>query len=129
MRSTARLRAVTISQAGGLVGMPSRGHRSAAIANASWAASSASSKSPRKPISAARRDPTAHGRPAPGSLPIHLRGSDLDRPTKPRRRDPASQLDRGIEIIGLEHEVAPNGFLPAHDWPAGSQSLTVLDTA
>ena len=35
MRSIARLRAVVTSQARGLAGMPSRGHRSAAIANAS----------------------------------------------------------------------------------------------
>jgi hypothetical protein len=33
----ARLRAVVVSQAPGLSGVPSRGQRSAAIANASWA--------------------------------------------------------------------------------------------
>ena len=54
MRSMARLRAVEISQAPGLAGTPSRGQRSAATANASCAASSARSKSPRKPIRAAR---------------------------------------------------------------------------
>jgi hypothetical protein len=43
----ARLRAVVISQLAGLEGTPSRGQRSAAIANASCAASSARSKSPR----------------------------------------------------------------------------------
>ena len=57
MRSMARLRAVVISQAPGLSGMPSRGQRSAAIAKASCAASSARSKSPRKPIRAARTWP------------------------------------------------------------------------
>jgi hypothetical protein len=36
-RSSARLRAVVTSQAPGFPGMPSRGHRSTAIANASWA--------------------------------------------------------------------------------------------
>jgi hypothetical protein len=35
MRSIARLRAVAISQAAGFAGVPSRGQRSAAIANAS----------------------------------------------------------------------------------------------
>jgi hypothetical protein len=35
IRSIARLRAVVISQARGLVGRPSRGQRSAALANAS----------------------------------------------------------------------------------------------
>ena len=57
MRSVARFRAVLISQARGWLGMPSRGHRSAAMANASCAASSARSKSPRKPIRAARTRP------------------------------------------------------------------------
>ena len=36
MRSIARLRAVVTSHARGLAGGPSRGQRSAAIANASW---------------------------------------------------------------------------------------------
>ncbi len=49
----ARLRAVARSQATGLAGVPSRGQRSAATANACWAASSALSKSPRKPTSEA----------------------------------------------------------------------------
>ena len=57
MRLMARFRAVVVSQAPGFCGTPSRGHRSAAMANASWAASSARSKSPRKPMSAARTRP------------------------------------------------------------------------
>ena len=57
IRSIARLRAVVTSHAPGLAGSPSRGQRSAAIANASCAASSARSKSPRKPIRAARTRP------------------------------------------------------------------------
>jgi hypothetical protein len=46
IRSIARLRAVVTIHAPGLAGTPSRGQRSAAIANASWTASSARSKSP-----------------------------------------------------------------------------------
>jgi hypothetical protein len=57
MRSIAWLRAVRTSQAAGLSGVPSTGHRCAAIANASCAASSATSKSPRKPISEASTRP------------------------------------------------------------------------
>jgi hypothetical protein len=57
MRLIARLRAVVISHALGFDGSPSRGQRSAAIAKASWVASSARSKSPRKPISAATTRP------------------------------------------------------------------------
>jgi hypothetical protein len=47
MRSIARWRAAVVSQAPGLAGVPVRGQRAAAIANASWVASSARSKSPR----------------------------------------------------------------------------------
>src|SRR5262245_34794864 len=50
MRSVAWFRAVVINQARGLRGTPSRGHRSAAMANASCAASSATSQATRKPI-------------------------------------------------------------------------------
>jgi len=57
MRSIARLRPVLTSQAYGLEGVPSTGQRCAAMTNASWAASSARSKSPRKPIRVARTRP------------------------------------------------------------------------
>src|SRR6266487_3505897 len=46
MRSIARLRAAVMIQAPGFRGLPSRGQRSSAVANASWTASSASSRSP-----------------------------------------------------------------------------------
>ena len=57
MRSMARRRAVVTNHATGSDGSPSTGQRSAAIAKASCAASSARSTSPRKPISAARTRP------------------------------------------------------------------------
>jgi hypothetical protein len=57
MWSMARLRAVVTSQPTGLAGSPSRGQRSAAMANASAAASSASSRSPSTPVSVARTRP------------------------------------------------------------------------
>lgn len=56
-RPVARLRPVATSQATGLCGDPSRRHRPAAIANASWAASSLRSVSSRKPTSDARTWP------------------------------------------------------------------------
>ena len=56
-RSIARFRAVIVSHAPGLGGVPSRGQRSAATAKASCAASSARSKSPRKPTRLARTRP------------------------------------------------------------------------
>jgi hypothetical protein len=58
MASIALKRPVEMSQARGLAGVPSRGHRSTAAANASCSASSASSKPPRRRMSVAntRRD-------------------------------------------------------------------------
>ena len=57
IRSIARLRAVVTSHAPGLAGTPDAGQRCAAIANASCAASSALSKSPRNPTSEASTRP------------------------------------------------------------------------
>ena len=57
IRSIARLRAVDVIQAPGLSGIPSRGQRSNAIANASCTASSARSKSPSTRMSVATARP------------------------------------------------------------------------
>ena len=62
------------SQARGLSGTPSRGQRSAAIANASCAASSARSKSPRKPIRVARTRPHSSRKTCSRVVPVHLEG-------------------------------------------------------
>src|SRR6266536_2304162 len=53
MRSMALRLAVVVSQAPGLGGTPSAGHRSTAVANASAAASSAMSRSPKRRVRAA----------------------------------------------------------------------------
>ena len=78
--------------------MPSRGQRSAAIANASCAASSARSKSPRKPISAARTRPHSSRKTAAGRCrsALHER-PHLDR-AGARRRDPRGDRDRVVEV-------------------------------
>ena len=102
MRSIARLRAVVTSQAPGFAGTPSRGQRSAATANASWAASSARSKSPRKPTSAASTRPHSSRKTCSTSaLPLHQR-PHLDRAAHARGRDPRGELDRRVEIVGLD---------------------------
>ena len=92
MRSTARLRAVVVSQARGWVGTPSRGQRSAAVAKASWAASSASSKLPRRPTRVARTRPhssrkTASSSAVPRSWDVSP--PSTPRPGAPRRHRPA----------------------------------------
>ena len=55
--SMARLRAAVVSQAPGRPGMPSRGQRCRAVANASWAHSSARSQSPVTRMSVATTRP------------------------------------------------------------------------
>ena len=57
IRSIALCRAVETNQLAGFVGVPATGHCSTATANASWSASSATSKSPRRRISVARIRP------------------------------------------------------------------------
>src|SRR5215213_4458935 len=132
--SIARRRAVAISQPTGLAGEAS-GHDTSASATASWAASSASPKSPVNRVSAAtiRADsirqtastPAAsircgrcsRARPSPLRSLVDLR--DLVAPGHPPdldlgpggRRDPLGPLDRLLFRGDVEQEVAPEQFL------------------
>src|SRR6185436_9085903 len=98
--------AVVINQARGFDGHPSRGHRSAAIVKASWAASSARSKSPRKPTSTATTLPQCSrktsSRVVGTRLPVGGDGPDLDRTAEAGGGDLRGDLDRGVEVVGLE---------------------------
>ncbi len=127
--SIARRRAVAISQPAGLAGEAS-GHDTSASATASWAASSASPKSPVNRVSAAtiRADsirqtastsavPIRSGRcsrrPASWScgdlvLPGHPPDLDLG---PGDRRDPLGPLDRLLLRGDIEQEEAPEQFL------------------
>jgi hypothetical protein len=103
MRSVARFRAVLINQARGLLGTPSRGHRSAAIANASCAAVWPG------------RGPIPRGRPDRASLPIHLRGADLDGAAIACCRHAGGHLDGRVEVVGLQDEPAATAsFMPTN---------------
>ena len=62
---------------------------------------------------------------ARGSLPLHDR-PHLDRAAHAGRRDPRGQLDRGVEVVGLEEQVAADGLLELDERPVGGQRLAVL---
>ena len=103
-----------------------RGQRSAAIANASCAASSARSKSPRKPIRDASTRP--HWSRKTWSRPVttpRWGGSRWRRPCW--RPGPRRHLDRGVEIVGLEEEVAAEGLLGLDERAVGGEGLAVVD--
>ena len=47
----------------------------------------------------------------------------LDRAAHPRRRDPRGELDRRVEVVGLEQVVAAEGLLGLRERPVGRQRL------
>src|SRR5256885_2068079 len=127
MRSIARLRAVVTSHAPGLRGLPSRGQRSAATANASCAASSARSKSPRKPMRVARTRPHSSRKTCSiSALALHDRPYLYGAPGA-RRGNARGQLDRGVEVVGLVEVVAAELLLGLGERAVGGQRLAVLD--
>ena len=111
----------------GWSGVPSRGQRSAAIANASWAASSARSKSPRKPI---RLGEDAAPLVAEDLLEDRYHSSSGRTSIAPPSRaagNARGELDRGVEVVGLEEEVAAQRLLDGDERAVGGQRLAVLD--
>ena len=58
-------------------------------------------------------------------LPLHDR-AHLDRAAHPRRRDPGGQLDRGVEVVGLEEQVAADRLLDLDERAVGRQRPAVL---
>src|SRR5947208_184752 len=73
------------------------------------------------------RGPIPRGRPARGSLPVHLRGSNLDGTTEAGRWHSGSDFDGRIEIIRLEHKPTTHGFLHSDERAIGGQGLAALD--
>src|SRR5918996_2983681 len=61
-----------------------------------------------------------------GSLLLHDR-AHLDGATHASRRDARGDLDRGVEVVGLEDEVAAQGLLDGDERPVGRQRLAVLN--
>src|SRR5205807_489056 len=70
-------------------------------------------------------DPTGRGRPDRGSLLLHD-WPHLDPAAHAGRRDPRGQLDSGVEVVGLEEQVAAYRLLELDEWTVGGQRLAVL---
>ena len=134
-RSSARLRAVVVSQAPGVRGMPSRGQRSSARAKASCAHSSARSQSPRHPDQG-RDDATPlraerggdRGLDAAGRGGGHISqiGPHFDR-ARCRAGDLRRDLDRFVEILGLDQVEAADLLLGLRERTVGGDDLAVAD--
>src|SRR3954462_10766037 len=105
--------AVVVSQAPGLAGTPSAGHRSTAVANASAAASSAMSRSPKRLIKAATtRAHSSWWAPVTASR-TSLRVTErphLDLPIA-RLRPVGGELERHVEVGGLDDPEADEVLL------------------
>src|SRR6266498_5422327 len=71
------------------------------------------------------RGPTRRGRPARGSLVLHDR-AHLHRTAHARRRNARCEVDRGVEVGGLEREPAAERLLDGDERPVGGQRLAVL---
>src|SRR5215831_4497053 len=125
MRSIARLRAVVISQEVVFAGTPSRGQRSAAVTNASCAASSASSMSPRMPTSAASTRPHWSRKTSPTSGSLDNR-AHLDPAVLPPFLEARCDLSRLVEIRELEHDQPSKELLAVDEWAVCEERLAVF---
>src|SRR4029450_10095227 len=127
IRSTARRRAVVVSQAPGLSGVPSRVQRSAATANASWVASSARSKSPKSPTRVARTRPHSSRKTwSISGLALHDR-THLDGAAHARRRDARGNCRGLVEVVGLEQEETAEVLLGVDERAVAQQCIAVVD--
>src|SRR5262249_41814481 len=72
------------------------------------------------------RGPTRRERPARAALPLH-QGPNLDHAPHPCGRDPSGDLERSVEVVALDKEVAAEVLLCVHERPVGEQGLSVLD--
>src|SRR5579859_6834922 len=142
--------AVVVSQAPGLGGTPSDGHRSTAVANASAAASSARSRSPKRLVreattrahsswwawAIASRTPAALMRPPRGSpvayadalcLPIRSQARSQERPhldlPVEGLRPLGGQPERHVEVGRIDDPEAGEVLLRLHEGTVGEQCL------
>src|ERR1700730_2726545 len=105
----------------GLAGSPSRGQRSAAIANASAAASSASSMSPRIPTSVASTRPHWSRKTASSATEASVEdGPHLDRGAGSGLLEQFPGDGQGpVEVVGLDQEQAGEVLLAVDEWSVG----------
>ena len=75
------------------------------------------------------RVPTRRGRPARGSASASLIGRTSMAPPMPAAGIRERELDRAVEVVRLEHEVAAERLLDRDERPVGRQRLAVLRRA
>src|SRR5712692_9433071 len=148
--SIARRRAVVISHAPGLSGIPCSGHVSSAATRLSWTTSSARSKSPRARTSAAVSRPASSRKTAATAAsaavracsavlravrdPSGFRLLDLSRvvdhgPHLDRARRPGlGHGERLVEILDLDDREASDDLLRLDIRPVGDDGLAILDS-
>src|SRR5260370_27033590 len=147
--SMARRRAVVISHAPGLSGIPCSGHVSSAATRLSWTTSSARSKSPRVRTSAAVSRPASSRKTAAtatsaavrvcsavlggvrepsGFRLLHLSRVVDHGPHFDRARRPGLGHGEGlVEILDLDDREAADDLLPLDIRPVGDDCLALLD--
>src|SRR5262245_31269347 len=139
-RSRARRRATVRSQATGLSGSPSRGHRSSATRTASCSASSAASKSRSMRMSGPSTCPAwaryraasrSSGRGTSTRLRAEVRRqvhhwANLDR-TVLRTGDAAGQLEGTVEVLAVDDVVAAEDLLGLRERPVGRRRPAAAD--
>src|SRR5215207_687878 len=138
-RSMALLRAVVMIQAPGRSGTPAVGQRWTATRKASWTASSARSKSPRTRMRVATACPdssrntrSTSARVSAATLTPRLSGRhvhlhdrpDLDRPAADVG-DPGGDLDRLVQVLGLDDVEAAELLLGLGERPVGAEGRAV----
>src|SRR5262249_14708384 len=72
------------------------------------------------------RGPSRRERPARAALPLH-QGPNLDHAPHPCGRNPPGDLERSVEVVALDKEVAAEVLLCVHERAVGEQGLSVLD--
>src|ERR1700677_1610164 len=125
-RSIARLRAVVTSQAAGCSGGPTSRQRCAAIANASAAASSARSKSPKEPASAATTRPHWSRKTRSINVSVDHDRTDLHGAAETNGGNPRRELGRLVQVVGLVQVEPGKYFLGVRERTVGDQRLPVL---
>src|SRR6267378_6442277 len=134
--SIARLRAVVISHAPGLSGIPCSGHFSSAATRLSWTTSSARSKSPRARTSAAVSRPASSRKTVATAASVAVRVSSAQvfvdgphfddapiAPTRPR----LGHGKRLIEIFDLDNSKPVDDLFGLDERPIGDDGFVVLD--
>src|SRR5688500_12986347 len=127
-RSSALFAATVVSQAPGLGGSPSRGHRSTATSSASEVASSAMSRSPNRRASAAttrpcsaRKTSSSSGKRSGG---LGLEGADLDL-ARAGGGAPLGPVESLVEVGCLDDPETAEVLLGLRERSVGDQALTL----